>query len=85
MQAAKDSIKTKRADRMVRVLPLQQSIDVCNDLLGHRMLPKWLQEFQRKAPLNGVGSVDSCDVLQSPEYWVFNKYVGVGHFWLQYK
>lgn len=68
----------------MRGLPLKYRRDLCHELLGHRMLPQWLEAVKGKAERHGEGSLSRCDVLQSPEYWVFNKYVGVGHFVLQY-
>lgn len=85
MQAAKESIKSKRAERMLRVMPLIRWIDLCHELLGNRMLPKWLQAVKSKGEQLGGDAISRCEVLQSPEYWVFNKYSGVGQFVLQYK
>lgn len=84
MQAARASVKAMRAERMVRALPLWHPVDLCHELLGQRMFLKWLQAVKRK-PSRSVGAVTKCEALQIPEYWPFHKYLGLGHFVLEYK
>lgn len=59
VQVTKDSIKSKGAERMVRVLQLSSKTDLCNDLLAHQMLAKWLQAFKC-----GAQGVSVCEQLQ---------------------
>ena len=81
----KASLKVMRAERLLRVAPLENSMNVCDVLLAQRMLPKWLEALSAAAPRHGRGSVVQCSVLHRPEYWPFARTFSVVHFMLQYQ
>ena len=84
-RSLKATLKAKRAKRPLRVVPLENCMNVCDTLLAQRMLPKWLEALSAAAPRSGRGSVVQCRVLQGPEYWPFARTCSVVHFILQYQ
>ena len=84
-QAVKKSVKGRRAERLLRAVPLDNPLNACDCLLHQRMAPRWLEAFCGEAPSTGKGSISSCEVLHSPEYWSLKKFKSVIHLRLQYK
>lgn len=55
VQAAKESIESKRGDHMVRVLPLDHNTDLCHDLLGHKIVAHFQPEIDlQSGPVVGA-------------------------------
>lgn len=78
--AVKTTIKSHRADKLLRVPPLETNRNICDSLLAPRILPKWLQAFARAASSSGTGHTAQYEVLHAPEYWPFTCACSVGHF-----
>ena len=80
----KQTVKSRRAERLLRVVPLDSPVNACDSLLSQRMASRWLEAFCGEAPSTGKGSIATWEVLCSLDYWIFDRSSSVMHLRLQY-
>lgn len=88
----KETVKARRAERLIRVAPMEDPLKVCDVLWAKRMLPKWLEAFRAEARGTSPGSgaslktlpVVNCEVRCEPEMWLFSRDWCTAHFAVEY-
>lgn len=83
--ALKATIKSHRADKLVRVPPVKNCMTVCDILLALKMLPEWVKDWALESYHSDIDGVAECKVLHAQEYWPFARTCGVGHLLLRYR